>query len=328
MSGDSSMNESGQSVQCEGPDQALMVSAGAMIRGYREKSGVHIAALAVALKIPVRKLEALEADQWGQLSDLTFVRALAASVCRHLKADPVPVLALLPAVAKNVELPQTNVGPTFPREVVPAAVRFGSGPLPHGLIVAVAILLVGAAILWFWPFHASVTNERVSNNPGGASRAEVSALPAVSEAVVDRAKILQPSPQANAERSMPNREMGTTTVPSSIPAMATAQLNSGRLVSPQTIDARTLPPVDGAGSDADASVVFSVSDSSWVRVVDNFGAPLISRMLAPGETVRVAGRPPLGVTVGNSDATRVMVQGKAFDLKVVAKDNVARFEVK
>ncbi len=328
MSEDSSMNESGQSVQGEGPEQDLTHSAGAMIRGYREKAGVHIAALAVALKIPVRKLEALEADQWGQLSDLTFVRALAASVCRHLKADPQPVLALLPAVTKNIELPQTNAAPTFPREDVPAAVRFGSGPLPHGLIVAVAILLVGAAILWFWPFHASITNEPVSNNPGGASRSEASALPAASETIVDRAKTLPPSPPASAGRPISNGETGTTTVSSSIPAMSTTQVNSGGLGSPQTIDARTLPPLGGAGSAADASVVFTVSDNSWVRVVDSFGAPLISRMLAPGETVRVSGRPPLGVTVGNSDATRAVVQGKPFDLKVVAKDNVARFEVK
>nr|WP_237707280.1 helix-turn-helix transcriptional regulator [Acidovorax sp. NO-1] len=57
---------------------------------------MHIAALAVALKVPVSKLEALEADNYGALPDTVFVRALASSMCRTLKLDPAPILALLP----------------------------------------------------------------------------------------------------------------------------------------------------------------------------------------------------------------------------------------
>ena len=71
-------------------------SAGTLLREAREAAGLHIAALAVALKVPVRKLEALEADQLDQLPDAVVVRALASSVCRTLKVDPTPVLQLLP----------------------------------------------------------------------------------------------------------------------------------------------------------------------------------------------------------------------------------------
>jgi len=322
------MNDSGYSVKSEGPDPALVHSAGAMIRSTREKAGIHIAALAVALKIPVRKLEALEADQWGQLSDVTFVRALAASVCRHLKTDPQPVLALLPPVAQNIEVPQTTTGPMFPKENVPAAVRFGSNPLPHRLVVAVTFLLVGAAILWFWPFFTSAINERVGRNPAGTSRTDVSALPAAPEAIIDREKVAPPVLPASADRSIATKGTVTPVVSGSLPAVVTTQGNPAKAGASQIDDSRTLPPSDGTAAAADASVVFSASDNSWVRVVDSFGAALISRMLAPGETVRVSGRPPLGVTVGNSDSTRAVVQGKAFDLKAVAKDNVARFEVK
>ena len=71
-------------------------TAGEMLRDAREAAGLHVAALAVALKVPVRKLEALEAGQFDLLPDAVFVRALAASVCRTLKIDPAPVLAKLP----------------------------------------------------------------------------------------------------------------------------------------------------------------------------------------------------------------------------------------
>jgi cytoskeleton protein RodZ len=75
--------------------------AGAMLRAAREAAGLHVAALAVSLKIPVRRLEALEAERWDELPGAVFTRALAASVCRNLKIDPEPVLARLPAAPRS-----------------------------------------------------------------------------------------------------------------------------------------------------------------------------------------------------------------------------------
>jgi cytoskeleton protein RodZ len=72
------------------------VTAGTLLRHAREAQGLHIAALAAALKVPQRKLEALERDEYGALPDPSFTRALALSVCRSLKIDSAPVLALLP----------------------------------------------------------------------------------------------------------------------------------------------------------------------------------------------------------------------------------------
>ena len=71
-------------------------SAGALLRAAREKQGLHIAALAAAIKVTPRKLEALEHDRWDELPGPTFTRALAQAVCRALRADPAPVMELLP----------------------------------------------------------------------------------------------------------------------------------------------------------------------------------------------------------------------------------------
>jgi len=72
------------------------LSAGQMLRAAREAQGLHLAMLSVNLKVSVRQLEALEADQYEAFKGATFVRALAQSVCRQLKIDPAPVLAALP----------------------------------------------------------------------------------------------------------------------------------------------------------------------------------------------------------------------------------------
>ena len=39
-------------------------------------------------------------------------------------------------------------------------------------------------------------------------------------------------------------------------------------------------------------------------------------------------RPARRVVIGSVNETQVQIRGKAFDLNAVAKDNVARFEVK
>ena len=72
----------------EATDTAAPPSAGRLLREARERQGLHIAALAAAIKVAPKKLELLEADRFDALPDATFTRALAQTVCRALKIDP------------------------------------------------------------------------------------------------------------------------------------------------------------------------------------------------------------------------------------------------
>ena len=58
------------------------------------------------------------------------------------------------------------------------------------------------------------------------------------------------------------------------------------------------------------------------------GVVVVRKIITPGETVGASGTLPLAVVIGRADATEVQVRGKPFDLAPVARDNVARFEVK
>jgi cytoskeleton protein RodZ len=73
------------------------ISAGALIRQARQSKGLHIAAVANAIKVTPQKLELLESDRIAELPGDAFARALAQTVCRYLKMDAIPVMALLPA---------------------------------------------------------------------------------------------------------------------------------------------------------------------------------------------------------------------------------------
>jgi cytoskeleton protein RodZ len=87
-------------------------------------------------------------------------------------------------------------------------------------------------------------------------------------------------------------------------------------------------PANGTPPSTSGLVVFKASGPSWVQVTDAKGTVTLRRLMAAGETAGASGSPPLAVTVGSASATSVQVRGKPYDLAAVAKDNVARFEVK
>ena len=81
----------------------LPSSPGAILRQARENAGMHLSVLSVNLKVSVKQLQALEADQFDQLSEPVFARALAAKVCRILKIDSEPVLAMMPLMSNGLK---------------------------------------------------------------------------------------------------------------------------------------------------------------------------------------------------------------------------------
>lgn len=126
-------------------------TAGGLLKAARDAQGLHIGALAVTLKVPVYKLEALEADRFEVLSDLVFTRALAASVCRVLKVDAAPILAALPhAETPRVKTDESGLNTPFSagRGVLGLQLK---NRLVNPLGVAAALLLLGILLVVMWP---------------------------------------------------------------------------------------------------------------------------------------------------------------------------------
>lgn len=305
------------------PGQGMSVTAGALLRDAREAAGLHIAALAVALKVPVAKLEALEADNFSALPDMVFVRALASSVCRTLKIDPQAVLALLPQ-GEGPRLSAGDVGLNAP--VKGFAGRSSAAPFKgagsRSFVWAVGLLLIGAALMMFLPRGLD---------------ADLSALLKQPETTT---KI--PMPTGNVAQEISVAVGAEERVPSAAPAAAAAagvgvELPAGESIKPAGIASHpiVLPSVEASApssapaTDAPSGVLaFKARSESWIQVRDAAGALVLQRNLAPNELVSVSGVLPLVVVIGRADATEVFVRGKPYDIGPVSRENVARFEVK
>jgi cytoskeleton protein RodZ len=316
------------------------VTAGMLLRRAREAAGLHVAALAVSLKVPVRKLEALEENRFDELPDAVFVRALASSVCRTLKIDPQPVLE---------RLPQT-IAPRLVRdgEGINAPFRVPSDGAPPGLtdqltkpvFLAVSALLLGALVVFLLPStpkpaQVAVTGAAPAEPPPpppplvlpGPDDAQPQAAPAGSA---------QPSQNTASQPAGTKPVLLTTTVPSAAtPAAASlpAKPTSAPLASAAAVPPRAQTPASAASATVQTAstsgiVVLRAKGPSWVEVVDAKGVVGVRKTLAAGESAGATGALPLQVTIGRVDVTEVQVRGKPFDLRPVSKDNVARFEVK
>jgi cytoskeleton protein RodZ len=309
------------------------LTAGLLLRRAREAAGLHVAALAVSLKVPVRKLEALEENRFDELPDAVFVRALASSVCRTLKIDPHPILQ---------RLPQTNA-PRLVRdgEGINAPFRAPSDGAPPGLteqltkpvFLAVFALLLGALVLILLPSAPKPPQVAIT----GTTTAP--AEPPPPPMVLPDAGVAAPASSPVVPQNVPAQAPATkpvvltTTVSSAATPKAGASLPAKPASAPSVQAPRAQVPASAASNTVQPAstsgiVVLRAKGPSWVEVVDAKGVVGVRKTLAAGESAGATGALPLQVTIGRVDVTEVQVRGKPFDLRPVSKDNVARFEVK
>lgn len=285
-------------------------SAGALVRQAREAAGLQVDALAAALKVTVKQIEALEADRWELLPDAVFARALAASVCRNLKIDAAPVLARLPQTAPRLSPRGEGLNEPFKAPQHRSSPDVGAY-LSRPLVLGVLALLLGALVLVLMPVP---------------QEAPPTASPAATEQVQAAPPTAAPASAAT------GGGMVTELVAPAAPLNATVPNAPASAVLPAPVNATPVAAAPqtpaSAAAAPDGLLRFAASADSWVKVTDARGTVVLSRMLKAGESVGATGTLPLSVVVGRADATRVQLRGQPMDLAPITRENVARFEVK
>ena len=288
------MNDAGVPL-LQKPDEGSVLkmppdSAGSLLRRAREAEGLHIAALAVALKVPVRKIEALEADRLHELPDIVFARALASSACRALKIAPEPIMTLLPPSSQpHLKSVEASTRASYRVKGLRSESRLWDH-LSRPYWLAIALLMLGLAALIFWP---------LKRDPGASTvNASVVAEPAVSV-------------PATTELSLPP--------PAPVPSHA--------LEAAQVVGVVANPIVDGSGSTT-GILSLMASGASWVEVTDATGVVQLRKTMSQGDVQGVSGALPMAVVLGRAGVMSVRIRDVPLDLGAVTKDNVARFEVK
>jgi cytoskeleton protein RodZ len=308
-------------------------TAGAILREARQAQGLHIAALAASIKVAQKKLEALEADRLDELHDATFTRALAQTVCRALKIDPAPVLALLPAPTGH-RLEQVGEGINAPFRDRPGRHEPSDwSALIRPAVWGPLLLLLAAAAVYLLPSgwlpslpqlpspqpasapasttgtSTTTTSTPVDTSPGSASA--VLMAPPVTD--------IAPNPTTTAPAA------SGPAAAASVPVAATAAAPAASAAPASGTLASGTPSGDTASA---GTLQIRARAASWVEVRDAKLRVLIGRTVAPGEVVLLDGAAPLRVKIGNARETDVSFRGQTLDLSASTSNNVARLELK
>ncbi len=172
-----------QTVQPEASASATATVAhgGQLLRQAREAAGLHVAALAVSLKVPVRQIEALEQGQFDRLPGPIFVRALAGSVCRQLRVDAKPILAALPQAPATAPRVGEGLNEPFNRPGRASGQSLARVALRPPVLIAAGLLLA-ALLLFLLPplFQGDATDSAVpaATAPGAETPTPSTGVPA------------------------------------------------------------------------------------------------------------------------------------------------------
>ena len=336
-----------------------------LLQEARLAQGMDIEPLAAILKIPARKIEALEAGALSGVGDLTFSRALAGSICRQLRIDAKPILAAWPTrdtLAREVPLNLPNDGAASAATALPPEATTGSG----GRVVwAVLVLILVGIGAWLAVTELQRGSERREKAVGAAERLAPETGPGIanqlvispvegssSESGADDVKAAKPVLAAPVKAApvkvapvkvAPVTAAATATSPPATSLDAPENVATPPLTPPPvptevvpvapTPTVGTVPvqkrnqPLSSADIGQHALVLRAVTES-WVEVIGRSGTRVFTRLMSPGDYVVLGDEDlPYNVLVGNAVGVRVFSRGEPVDVQATARLNVSRFDV-
>ena len=273
-----------------------------MLRARRIELGLSQADIANMVKLPARRIEALEHERWEELPDGPFLRGFLRNIARALNLDASSLMEKVDASLMRASSPDSILMPqgvthaTLPRRSGPADERRGGRALVYG---AFLFALIAAVIAW----------------SGTESFDHAVAL---AKGMVDPSAHVAAAPAATPDVAVAGS--------SEAPVAATP----GAEAMPPTTAAVAEPQADKApkqGSATDLALLFHFNEASWVEVRSADGKVLLKGTNAAGSEQAVDGEAPFSLVVGNAKGVALKFRGQPVDLAPYTRDAVARFKL-
>lgn len=310
-------------------------TVGQYLRAAREQRGVSVGEVASLLKLSVRQVEAIEADDWQRLPGQTFARGFLRNYARLLQLDGDMLLAHLDANLApepvKIELARTASG-ELPR---PGSARRRDMAVALG---AAGMVVVALGIYFLLPdnFWEDTVEPLLASTPAPAveeKAPEAEPQPEPPQAAVPTAPADAVAGDANAAAAVP-----AAPAPAEAPAAAPAPTSAApvadkpaaAVVAPPAAQPAPAPVPAAQGAitpPGQGKLSFEFVKPSWVEVKDKSGQTLLSQLQPAGSQKELAGTPPFSLVVGNASTVKVFYNGKPVALTPNGASDVARLSV-
>lgn len=282
------MSESIQ--EFEQPEAAQGVaSAGGMLAAARDSAGLSVEEVATKLRLSVRQVQALEADDASGLPDAMYVRGFIRNYAKLLGLDAETLLAAYRVSAPDAESHAISLH----SENIPIVSYEKKTWLPYALASAIVGLALGG---WMIYMEFAVENRH----------------PVVAEKTVAEKPITEKTVTPVAVAPQPVAPM--LSMPPQVP-LATPPAQEMKPTEPVAIPVQTLSA---------ARLAMTFTEQSWVSVADRDGKEIFNKSQPAGSQATIEGVPPFNIVIGNATGVQLSFNDKPVDLAPHAKANVAR----
>ncbi|MCE1242542.1 helix-turn-helix domain-containing protein [Oryzomicrobium sp.] len=313
-------------------------SVGQYLRAAREQRGVSVGEVASLLKLSVRQVEAIEADDWQRLPGQTFARGFLRNYARLLQLDGDMLLAHLEASLApepvKIELARTASG-ELPR---PGSARRRDMVVALG---AAGMVVVALGIYFLLPdnFWEDTVEPLLVSTPAPAveekaPEAEPQPEPPQAAAPAVPADAVAGDVNAAAVSAAPATAETPAAAPAPIsasaPAAPVADKPAAAVAAPPAAQPAPAPVPAAQGAitpPGQGKLSFEFAKPSWVEVKDKSGQILLSQLQPAGSQKELAGTPPFSLVVGNASTVKVFYNGKPVALTPNGASDVARLSV-
>lgn len=268
---------------------------GATLKHAREQRKLSEIDLARNLRLEPRIIRQLEEERFDELPAPAFVRGYLRSVGKELGVDTSRLLELFNAQSTREAPPLADFESRPPVEITSDSriVRYTTVVLLVGLLLLV--------VMW-WRSHGdsfSMLEYLHESNPSAI--VPIPPTPPLSYKFEQITHAQDPFFRA------PDIEVAAiTSVDGDTPPAAT-----------------TAGSADSATSGA-SDIVINSSADAWIEILDADGARLYYNLVRPANEVRITGKRPYTLVIGNAPAVRLSFAGKRVDLAPLVRDGVVK----
>lgn len=312
----------GQETAAEQPVSEYRSRCGGALRTHREKQGMSVQMVASRLRLSVKQIEALEADDFDALPEATIARGFIRNYAKLLEINVEPLLD-----AYNVLVP-SKAPHSF--TVKPAPYANNRQYKKPDMKRWVPFLAAGLLALGVWLLYQSYIQKP---SPVAPTAGQLPAPEPLPQAALPAGERQAEAQIATAEITLPPASTSAPVADAAVvvpPAVTDAPVTvlDAAVPAPTAQEAAVLQPTVAPVTASKLSrLEFSATQETWVSVIDASGKEIYNKILFAGNREMVEAAPPLNVVVGNANGTSLSVNGVETNLGPHTKVNVARIKV-
>ncbi|HVT31427.1 MAG TPA: RodZ domain-containing protein [Rhodanobacteraceae bacterium] len=290
-------------------------SFGERLRAGREAKGLSRADAAQRLKLPLRLIERIEADDYAGIEEGVYLRGYLSSYARLVD---VPVVA-----AETIAAQHTRAAPLVATgKVSRSRYLFDRYSVSATYLILTALIVVPA--VWL-ATHGGLEQNLVRTTPLDAPAVTIP-LPAQAPAT----SRVDEEPVESAPASAADAPADTSATVAAVEPPKQERMPVIASMTPFTSSPSSVAPaVESSATAARGahSLTLKLTQPSWVEIVGSDGSKLEYSLLPAGAERTYSSDGPLSLRLGNADGAEVRLDGKPLDLAPFRRANVARLRV-